>query len=125
MRLHGQSQCFPLFIHGGTHKIIVHILTKPLYMTTFTGKKKGDSGERNQILLNFSSIFFTGHPAVFIKLKDNKLFSGFSQTQQYIYYTFILKTCCGHQTFTRPSLQQNLESGKCSASSIHVMWDPT
>jgi hypothetical protein len=95
-------------------------------MTTFTGKKKGDSGERNQILLNFTSILLcTGRPAVFIKLKDNKIFSGLSQTLQYIYYTFILKTCCGHQTFTRPSLQQNLESGTCIANSIHVMCDPT
>ena len=28
--------------------------------------------------------FCRGHPVVFIKLKDNKIFSGFSQTQPYI-----------------------------------------
>jgi len=31
-----------------------------------------------------SYCFCSGHPAVFIKLQDNKTDSGFSQTQQYI-----------------------------------------
>jgi len=56
---------------------------------------------------------------VFIKLKDNKIVSGFSQTQQYIYYIFILTTCFGQLNYTRPFLE-NLESCTCSTNSIHV-----
>ena len=36
-----------------------------------------------------------GHPVVFIKLKDNKIVSGFSQTQPYIYiYIYICVCVC-------------------------------
>ena len=42
--------------------------------------------------------------------------SGFSQTQQYILFIFILMTCFGQMTSIKPSLQ-NLESGARSANS--------
>ena len=36
-----------------------------------------------------------GHPVVFIKLKDNKIVSGFSQTHTYIYiYIYICVCVC-------------------------------
>jgi len=75
--------------------------------------------------VNFIIVIFCcgWHPVVFIKLKDNKIVYGFSHTQQYIYYIFILTTYCGQLTFTRPPLE-NLQSGTCSANSIRVTWDP-
>jgi len=32
--------------------------------------------------------FCRGHPVVFIKIKDNNIVPGFSQTQQYIYFLY-------------------------------------
>jgi hypothetical protein len=42
---------------------------------------------QSMLIFQFLSLilfFCIGHPVVFIKLKDNKMVSGFNQTQQYI-----------------------------------------
>lgn len=38
----------------------------------------------SQAELNDQMKYFLGHPVMFIKLKDNKMFSGYNETQKYI-----------------------------------------
>ena len=80
----------------------------------------GDDGDDDDDI----SIYFIWHNNLKFKTEDNKIVSGFIQTQ----YNFIviLTTCFGQLSIIRPSLQ-NLELGVCSAHSIHifkVLWDP-
>jgi len=125
MRLRGLSQCFPVLIYRRAHKTIFHIPTNHYIWQHLQARKKLTAEDEINYCWNIQANLFIyfcrGHPVVFIKLKDNKIVSGFSQTQQYI---FILTTCCCQLTFSRPFLE-NLESCTCSTNSIHVMWDPT
>ena len=59
---------------------------------------------------------------MFIKLKDNKMVSGLSDTTT-VYYFILMTTCFGHVTIIGPSVQ-NLEYGTCRANNAHIIWDP-
>jgi hypothetical protein len=67
--------------------------------------------------------FYRGHSVVYIKRKDNKIVSDFSQTQQYILFYFYLDDMF-HSTDHHQTSLQNLESGTSSANGIHAIWDP-
>jgi len=54
----------------------------------------------------FFLFFCREYAVLFIKSQDNKLVSGFSQTQR---YCFLMTTCFGHLTTIWPALQ-NLEN---------------
>ena len=72
----------------------------------YTQLKRNSSFKLKQLLLTDIDrlklfIFYRGLRVVFIKLQENKIVSGFSQTKQHIYFIFIL-TCFGHIRRVQP-----------------------